>query len=383
MGIGIWALLALVVVLAVYLLPFLVARREVMSLSNADDRYSSELRVLATGGSTAADEACASSGHAQIFRRRPEVRAMNRPAVRNVRALRTERELARARRLHQTNREQRRVAASHRALVAGALLAAAAILWLVGGLGLMPWWPAIVPTALLGVSMVGGRKASVASAAAERRERQRIAEIERELESLVGRPAVPAFVAPGTAENLGAALRAAQEPRAAQEQAVDAEQRADSQEQSPSQATQAQGDLDESAPGQEGASREDSSQEQGDRSGRTASRFAGDAGRASGEGAASDREPALRWDTGEDGSQTPPQGWHPVHVPAPTYTLVARAPRRQFEAPAEEALESESVSVPARPQSVRALATSGVEDEQDFQPIDLDKVLERRRAAGE
>lgn len=42
-------LVALVAILAVYLLPFLVGRREVMRLSNAEDRYSSELRVLEIG----------------------------------------------------------------------------------------------------------------------------------------------------------------------------------------------------------------------------------------------------------------------------------------------------------------------------------------------
>ena len=56
MGIEIWVLVALVAILAVYLLPFLVGRREVMRLSNAEDRYSSELRVLATGDALASDD---------------------------------------------------------------------------------------------------------------------------------------------------------------------------------------------------------------------------------------------------------------------------------------------------------------------------------------
>ena len=58
-------LVALVAILSAYLLPFLVGRREVMRQSNADDRYSSELRVLATGdalASDASDEDCDSSG---------------------------------------------------------------------------------------------------------------------------------------------------------------------------------------------------------------------------------------------------------------------------------------------------------------------------------
>ena len=76
-GIEVWVLVALVAILSAYLLPFLVGRREVMRRSNADDRYSSELRVLATGdalASDASDEDCDGGGRAQIFRRRPEVK---------------------------------------------------------------------------------------------------------------------------------------------------------------------------------------------------------------------------------------------------------------------------------------------------------------------
>ena len=124
MRIEIWALVVLVAVLAVYLLPLLVGRREVMGLSRAQDRYSGNLRVLATGASApSVDEACADGVHAEIFKNRPEVRAMNRPAVRNVRALRTERELMRTRRAHEQGRENHQVAASRRAIVALSLLA--------------------------------------------------------------------------------------------------------------------------------------------------------------------------------------------------------------------------------------------------------------------
>ena len=78
---------------------------------------------------------------------------------------------------------------------------------------------------------------------------------------------------------------------------------------------------------------------------------------------------------------TPPQGWHPVHVPAPTYTLAARAPRRALEELEETPYPS--APVPARPNSVRTLPTEGVEKEEiEFHPIDLDAVLEKRRAAG-
>lgn len=184
----IWALVALVVILAVYLLPYLVGRREVMGQSNSEDRYSAELRVLETSDEpSAADEACTRSGHATIFRRPPEVRAMNRPTVRNVRSVRTERELAQARRARNEAREARRAAAGRRAAVFAVLVAVSASLWIVGLATPVPWWPALIPTALLGVSLMAGRRAAIAAAAAEGRERRRIAALERELLLLTGR----------------------------------------------------------------------------------------------------------------------------------------------------------------------------------------------------
>ncbi|ERH22155.1 hypothetical protein HMPREF1979_02854, partial [Actinomyces johnsonii F0542] len=166
-GIEIWAVIALIMVLSVYLLPYLVGRREMARRSNVQDRYSAELRVLATGAAAVEHgNTCASSGHAELFRRRPEVRVMNRPAVRNVRAVRTERELNHARQVHARGRERRRVAASHRGIVACVLLGVSLGAWVLGFVTALPWWPALLPTALLGVSMVAGRRAALASAAA-------------------------------------------------------------------------------------------------------------------------------------------------------------------------------------------------------------------------
>ena len=161
-------LVALVAILSVYLLPFLVGRREVMRMSNADDRYSSELRVLATGDALTSDGACSRSGHAQIFRRRPEVKAMNRPAVRNVRALRTERELTRARRAHGEARERRRVAASHRARVAGILTGVLLGTVAVCRLTTLPWLIVAVPAFLLCVSMGAARRSDRSARAQDR-----------------------------------------------------------------------------------------------------------------------------------------------------------------------------------------------------------------------
>ena len=529
-----WVLVALVAILAVYLLPFLVGRREVMRLSNAEDRYSSELRVLATGDAVASDssdEACVSSGRAQIFRRRPEVKAMNRPAVRNVRALRIERELTRARQAHGEARERRRVAASHRAAVACTLVGIMLGLVVVCVLTALPWLSIAVPGALLMVSMGAGRRAARASAELDRNERRRIADLENELTDLTGERSVAATpVWPIKPKDLreaeseeaeSTAAEVAAKPAAAKSAAAArADERADrfsaggdrkaavvggtsSKRRSasatpaaeaarsasvgrtrasagetdahteartetstdragkgrggaavrpvaePSARVSEEGRLVEresvsaveavealassvSSTSEERTARSVDSSPVADReaaepaeSAETAAERSAAASEIS-EGAAAQRAlMAVAWPVseveGEDDAATrraplsasaglgrngastrkpaasagaagsaaseeaapatPPQGWRPVHVPAPTYTLAARAPRRALEDLEETSFPS--APVPERPTSVRRLPTEGVENEEiEFHPIDLDAVLEKRRAAG-
>ena len=469
-------LVALVAILAVYLLPFLVGRREVMRLSNAEDRYSSELRVLATGDALASDEACVSSGRAQIFRRRPEVKAMNRPAVRNVRALRTERELIRARQAHGEARERRRVAASHRAAVACTLLGVLLGLVVVCALTPLPWWSLAVPGALLLVSVGAGRRAARASAALDLRERRRITDLEDELADLTGErsaaptpvwsikpkdlrksaletasaqaattdgatadaeragqraertsagsevPAVSRIGSAAAAPVAGAGLERSSE-FAAGEAPAEVVEMVDSVEAVESAGADDRSSVSEAgtarAPGRVDASGDESSTAAEEQSvdGEPAEAADSPAAAArSGEGAAVQHAlRAVAWPVTEletdDGASsldsavalagsgraavskratapergaapaTPPQGWRPVHVPAPTYTLAARAPRRALEDLEETSFPS--APVPARPHSVRRLPTEGVEKEEiEFHPIDLDAVLEKRRAAG-
>ena len=533
-GIEIWAVIALITVLSVYLLPLLVGRREMARRSNVQDRYSAELRVLATGAAAVErDDTCASSGHAELFRRRPEVRVMNRPAVRNVRALRTERELDRARQVHAQGRERRRVAASHRGIVASVLLGVTLGAWVLGLVTALPWWPALLPSALLGASMVAGRRAALASAAADRRERRRIAELEQTLVTLTGRrssasvvaaprsvvdstrsassgagsavsavsasaasPAVSAESVESTGDS-GAqdsfmerlaregaqrsAVRSASSPRetAATESAVPAEATTDS----PAEATgtaavrpsrtidseeerlaKLDADLDAETAAAVAAEREatrrasvyvpsrhagrvsrdmgmreavsrDGDEESSPRTkdfvaslSTSTSRSLSGWGKLFAEASAIEQEaqerdaaasapevaaparpaaaaspqpaseparPVVRPQAPaaapaeaegvskeEATTSTPPQGWRPVHVPAPTYTLAARAPRRSYADPVVD--PGTSAPVPARPQSARAYIPAPVEDEEElFHPIDLDAILEGRRAAGE
>ena len=548
-GIEIWAVIALITVLSVYLLPLLVGRRELARRSNVQDRYSAELRVLATGAAAVErDDTCANSGHAEIFRRRPEVRVMNRPAVRNVRALRTERELDRARQVHAQGRERRRVAASHRGIVASVLLGVSLGAWVLGLVTALPWWPALLPSALLGASMVAGRRAALASAAADRRERRRIAELEQTLVTLTGRrssasvvaaprsvvdgarsgasassgpsssadavsdsaasPAVSAVSAVSadpveSAGDSGAqdpfmerlaregaqrpAVRSTSLPREAAgavptesaESAASPEAVADS----PAEATgtaavrpsrtidseeerlaRLDADLDAETAAAVAAEREatrrasvhvpsrhagrvsrnmgvreavsrDGDEESSPRtkdfvaslstptshslpgwgrlfaeataieqearereavaSAPEAAAPARPAAAASPQPASEPARPIVRPQApaaapAEDEevvkeevtTSTPPQGWRPVHVPAPTYTLAARAPRRSYADPVVD--PGTSAPVPARPQSARAYIPAPVEDEEElFHPIDLDAILEGRRAAGE
>lgn len=549
-GIEIWAVIALITVLSVYLLPLLVGRREMARRSNVQDRYSAELRVLATGAAAVErDDTCASSGHAELFRRRPEVRAMNRPAVRNVRALRTERELDRARQAHAQGRERRRVAASHRGIVASVLLGVSLGAWVLGLVTALPWWPALLPTALLGTSMVAGRRAALASAAADRRERRRIAELEQTLVTLTGRRssasvvAAPCSVVDGARSGASAssgpnssadavsdsaaspavsaesavsadpvesagdsaaqdsfierlaregaqrpAVRSTSSPREAAgavpaesaESAASPEAVADS----PAEATgtaavrpsrtidseeerlaRLDADLDAETAAAVAAEREatrrasvhvpsrhagrvtrnmgvreavsrDGDEESSPRtkdfvaslstptshslpgwgrlfaeataieqearerdaaasSSPEAVAPARQAAAASPQPAPEPARPVARPQAPaaapaeaeevvkeEVTTSTPPQGWRPVHVPAPTYTLAARAPRRSYADPVVD--PGTSAPVPARPQSARAYIPAPVEDEEElFHPIDLDAILEGRRAAGE
>ena len=538
-GIEIWAVIALITVLSVYLLPLLVGRREMARRSNVQDRYSAELRVLATGAAAVErDDTCANSGHAELFRRRPEVRVMNRPAVRNVRALRTERELDRARQVHAQGRERRRVAASHRGIVASVLLGVTLGAWVLGLVTALPWWPALLPSALLGASMVAGRRAALASAAADRRERRRIAELEQTLVTLTGRRssasvvAAPRSVANGarsassgagsavsasaaspavsavSAESVEAAgdsgaqdsfierltREGAQRPAArsvsaesagSTESAVSAEPVAGSPSEAtgttaarPSRAVDSEeerlarldADLDDETAAAIAAEREatrrasvyvpsrhagrvtrdmgvreavsrDGDEESSPRTKdfvaslpASTSRSLSGWGKLFAEASAIEQEaqeraaaalspqvaaeparraadsapqavsrtasepaptvarpqaPAAAAPAATEGvvkeeatTSTPPQGWRPVHVPAPTYTLAARAPRRSYADPVVD--PGTSAPVPARPQSARGYIPAPVEDEEElFHPIDLDAILEGRRAAGE
>lgn len=376
---------------------------------------------------------------------------MNRPAVRNVRALRTERELARARRAHREARERRRVAASRRATLACALLGVLLGTVVASIFTVLPWWLSLAPGALLAGSMAAGHRAAKTAMTADRRESRRVAELETELMRLTGGIGVAesedeagagagsrtetgsrtgASRSAEAARPVGAGTRAEAQSRARTEARRTAEDEGRKTSWSAGAGSRAEtGSRAEASRSAEGTRAETGSRtgsetrtgaarpvereestsrprtERADAAARadTAAARAHSGGRSQdGETGASvrgnardvEREGVVdeaartvrrniaprRSSATEAVSVTPPQGWHPVQVPAPTYTLVASAPRRAIEELHDET--GPSAPVPARPTSARPSVPAEV-GETLQPPIDLDAVLQRRRAAGE
>lgn len=299
---------------------------------------------------------------------------MNRPAVRNVRALRTERELVRAKKAHAQARERRRAAASHRSVVACALVGVLLGMGVVAALTVLPWWPALVPGALLAVSMAAGRRAALAGQDAERRERRRIAELEAELERLTGQSSTQAKALASSQEVAQAEVSALAASDSAALTEVADEVPPVAAASAPTIAATATATATATA-GREESTASESAPVQAARESAVAPKIMATRPAAPVEETESTPATAAR----EASTQTPPQGWHPVKVPAPTYTLVATAPRRRVEELEETA--APSAPVPMRPKAVRSLATREVGEELR-QPIDLDAILQRRRAVG-
>ncbi|SPT54224.1 Uncharacterised protein [Actinomyces bovis] len=389
MGIEIWVLVVLAAVLSLYMLPTLVGRREMMGSSRSEDRYSAQLRILATG-TPESDEVCsAGGGHAQIFESRPEVRVLDRPAVRSVRSLRMERELEQARATHLANRVRRRRAAERRALVVLALLGASLVMLLVVAFTKLPWWDGLFAPAVTVVAFAYGRWATQLDKAGNQRELRKIAAMRRQLRSVSGaegarrlaadserarRAAAPSRSAhsarsAGSARSSASALsaRSAVSTPSAASPATPAAMR-----EAAELVTSAAAVQQEAAPVTQLP---------------TASRVAEVAEFVPAKPVAREVSVAKRRVAPPEvelAPTTPPQGWSPVNVPAPTYTLAGRAPRRKVVDAGVEAVADLSVRTPLRPKAVRSFSLDGIEaEEHTFHPIDLDAVLARRRAVGE
>lgn len=214
-----WVLLGIVVLVFAYILPAVIRSRQVVVDSRVGDRYSGDLRIVATAG----DRPSVTTGSTRVLvhHRQSEEHIMRSSADRLL-AASDARRLAAARAARAAASSRRAAAARRRfalTIVVGLLTAAG---W--AGYGLLSWplLAGVVPTlALLGVVLLGRRAAAQGDAADARWERE-IAQITSQARKRVestarasGRPQLRVDVDPALllAEPAGTASRPA--PRAA------------------------------------------------------------------------------------------------------------------------------------------------------------------------
>lgn len=422
---------ALAVAISFYLLPHLRRRDRLAVYSHDQDRYSPHLRVLNT-----AMVAGKSTGHANnndiarlIFS--PEVKVMNRPAVRNVRAARLERDLAKAKRAQAAHQAKASAAAKTRRILMGSLAGVTALLGVLAGVFTWPWFVVLPTAALLAAAMVGDVRVRRVSSKNDAALAVRVSQLEEQLEG-VGRSAksvkeakakreaeIAARKAKAEAARREAARLREQEVAAARKELAEQERQArESAEETGvrqrEQVAKAKDQLVREAKTateakylarlnkQAEAKRAEEVAKPAapvERAAKSAPTVAKPAASATVSASAAAKPASATKVTSADSAgdvvetaKTAPKAasatkWEPVNVPAPSYTMAARGPRRRVveaEADFNSAKEVTGVVNPVRPSSAPANVSLDVESVAgDFKPIDLDAVLERRRAAGE
>lgn len=436
---------ALAVAISFYLLPHLRRRDRLAVYSHDQDRYSPHLRVLNT-----AMVAGKTPGHANnndiarlIFS--PEVKVMNRPAVRNVRAARLERDLAKAKRAQAAHQAKASAAAKTRRILMGSLAGVTVLLGVLAGVFTWPWFVVLPTAALLAAAMVGDVRVRRVSSKNDAALAVRVSQLEEQLEG-VGRSAksvkeakakreaeIAARKAKAEAARREAARLREQEVAAARKELAEQERQArESAEETDvrqrEQVAKAKDQLVREAKTateakylarlnkQAEAKRAEEVAKPAapvERAAKSAPTVAKPAASATASASAAAKpvasttvsasaaaKPASATkvtsadsagDVVETAKATPKAAsatkWEPVNVPAPSYTMAARGPRRRVveaEADFNSAKEVTGVVNPVRPSSAPANVSLDVESVAgDFKPIDLDAVLERRRAAGE
>jgi len=422
---------ALAVAISFYLLPHLRRRDRLAVYSHDQDRYSPHLRVLNT-----AMVAGKSTGHANnndiarlIFS--PEVKVMNRPAVRNVRAARLERDLAKAKRAQAAHQAKASAAAKTRRILMGSLAGVTVLLGVLAGVFTWPWFVVLPTAALLAAAMVGDVRVRRVSSKNDAALAVRVSQLEEQLEG-VGRSAksvkeakakreaeIAARKAKAEAARREAARLREQEVAAARKELAEQERQArESAEETDvrqrEQVAKAKDQLVREAKTateakylarlnkQAEAKRAEEVAKPAapvERAAKSAPTVAKPAASATASASAVAKPVSAAKATSADSAgdvvetaKTAPKAasatkWEPVNVPAPSYTMAARGPRRRVveaEADFNSAKEVTGVVNPVRPSSAPANVSLDVESVAgDFKPIDLDAVLERRRAAGE
>ena len=422
---------ALAVAISFYLLPHLRRRDRLAVYSHDQDRYSPHLRVLNT-----AMVAGKSTGHANnndiarlIFS--PEVKVMNRPAVRNVRAARLERDLAKAKRAQAAHQAKASAAAKTRRILMGSLAGVTVLLGVLAGVFTWPWFVVLPTAALLAAAMVGDVRVRRVSSKNDAALAVRVSQLEEQLEG-VGRSAksvkeakakreaeIAARKAKAEAARREAARLREQEVAAARKELAEQERQArESAEETDvrqrEQVAKAKDQLVREAKTateakylarlnkQAEAKRAEEVAKPAapvERAAKPAPTVAKPAASTTVSASAAAKPVSAAKATSADSAgdvvetaKTAPKAasatkWEPVNVPAPSYTMAARGPRRRVveaEADFNSAKEVTGVVNPVRPSSAPANVSLDVESVAgDFKPIDLDAVLERRRAAGE
>lgn len=427
---------ALAVAISFYLLPHLRRRDRLAVYSHDQDRYSPHLRVLNT-----AMVAGKSPGHANnndiarlIFS--PEVKVMNRPAVRNVRAARLERDLAKAKRAQAAHQAKALAAAKTRRILMGSLAGVTVLLGVLAGVFTWPWFVVLPTAVLLAAAAAGDVRVRRVSSKNDAALAVRVSQLEEQLEG-VGLSAksvkeakakreaeITARKAKAEAARREAARLREQEVAAARKELAEQERQArESAEETDvrqrEQVAKAKDQLVREAKTATEAKYLARLNQQAEAKRAEAKQpvakpsvvGAQPAAKAASKPAASptvSAEPAASVaakptaakatsaDSAGDAVETTKAAskpaasatkWEPVNVPAPSYTMAARGPRRRVveaEADFNSAKEVTGVVNPVRPSSAPANVSLDVESVAgDFKPIDLDAVLERRRAAGE
>lgn len=422
---------ALAVAISFYLLPHLRRRDRLAVYSHDQDRYSPYLRVLNT-----AMVAGKTPGHANnndiarlIFS--PEVKVMNRPAVRNVRAARLERDLAKAKRAQAAHQAKASAAAKTRRILMGSLAGVTVLLGVLAGVFTWPWFVVLPTAALLAAAMVGDVRVRRVSSKNDAALAVRVSQLEEQLEG-VGRSAksvkeakakreaeIAVRKAKAEAARREAARLREQEVAAARKELAEQERQAresaeetdvrqreqvakakDQLVREAKTATEAKylARLNKQAEAKraEEVAKPAAPVESAAKPAPTVAKPAASATvSASTAAKPASAAKATSADSAGDVVETTKAApkaasaakWEPVNVPAPSYTMAARGPRRRVveaEADFNSAKEVTGVVNPVRPSSAPANVSLDAESVAgDFKPIDLDAVLERRRAAGE
>ncbi len=344
-----------------YLIPRVVQRRAVLAESTADDRFSADMRLVEVVAFDSPVDDRSVRGpllDPVSARRRREALNMKRPA--NVVAARiTVRDLERARAGHLARIEGRAAVIRIQRVVLVGLLAIAGVSWVAGLTGVFAWGWALVPTLLTVGVIAVGVKLSSASRHADLVERRKIAAIDSRLRVLRGDVAAAKAPAKKAAVRTSAAGKSAAKAPARATNSMNAEVESAVPDRSAAE-----------APAVPGAG-QTVGDERANAEGETAPRAARQR-----------RDVVVAHDVPE--AVVADARWEPVSIPAPTYTLKAKAPRPAIAADEDVLPRSEHLmAVPVRPTRARIL--NGVDTTDDAETpatpvLDIDSALARRAA---